>query len=186
MEVDENGLLRDAMFYRSPNFSDRSSDEEITAIVIHCISLPEGKYGNSLPHDLFLNQISFEEHPELEELRVLKVSSHILIDRTGRINQYVPFTKKAWHAGLSKHSNRMQCNEFSVGIELEGAVGDEFSPQQYEVLPSVLAALFNAYQALSFGSIVGHNEISPTRKEDPGKRFSWTSVYSNLIAQLRR
>ena len=181
MLVDHHGFLNDINVYKSPNANERPAGVEIDTVVIHCISLPEGEFGNKLPHKLFLNQFPFDDYPALQELRDLRVSSHLIIERTGAICQYVPFTDQACHAGISLLSHRTHCNEFSIGIELEGAIDIDYTSPQYDQLALVLLALFNAYPTLSLGSLVGHNEVAPSRKTDPGPRFDWQGLYKRLI-----
>ncbi|MBL6693355.1 MAG: 1,6-anhydro-N-acetylmuramyl-L-alanine amidase AmpD [Proteobacteria bacterium] len=155
----------------SPNFSDRKND--IDLIVIHCISLPEGEYANSNIEDLFLNKIDCLKHDSFKSLEKLKVSSHLLVRRDGTVIQFVPFDKCAWHAGESSYDGRKNCNDFSIGIELEGCIGDIFTEQQYTELSAILKELKSVY---GIKNIVGHSDIAPGRKLDPGENFNWERV----------
>ena len=184
MRVTEAHQLEPATFVKSPNFDARSVETDVTTIVIHCISLPRGRYGTGLPTQLFLNTIDFNEHPELVELRDYRVSAHLLIERTGTVTQFVPFDKRAWHAGESEWQGREDCNDFSIGIELEGSDDSPFEDSQYTVLVDTLIALLNRYPTLSLGNIVGHNEIAAGRKTDPGVGFDWKRLLTAVAAQL--
>ena len=184
MIVTKNHRLQRAVFSESPNFDDRPIGTNLTTVVIHCISLPRGQYGTGVPSQLFTNTIDFDEHPDLVELQDYRVSAHLLVERTGVMNQFVPFDKRAWHAGTSEWQGQKDCNDFSIGIELEGTDDSPFEDSQYEVLVDTLVALFRRYRTLSLGNIVGHSEIARGRKSDPGESFDWRRVVSTLIAQL--
>ena len=167
----KNHLIEGADYFLSPNQSDRS--ENIDLIVIHCISLPEGSYDNDNPTKLFLNELDFEKHDSFKSLEGLKVSAHILIERNGSLIQYVPFNKCAWHAGQSNYAGRDRCNEFSIGIELKGSIKEEFTNDQYSVLNDLLDLLKKEYGDMD---VVGHSEIAPNRKNDPGPYFNWNLI----------
>ena len=164
-------LIEEADYFKSPNQSDRS--ENIDLIVIHCISLPEGSFENDNPKKLFLNQLDFDKHDSFKSLKGLKVSAHILIERDGSLIQFVPFNKCAWHAGESTYAGRDSCNEFSIGIELKGSIKEEFTSKQYSVLNDLLYSLKEEYGEMN---IVGHSEIAPNRKNDPGPFFNWDMI----------
>ena len=164
-------LIEEADYFKSPNQSDRS--ENIDLIVIHCISLPEGSFENDNPKKLFLNQLDFDKHDSFKSLKGLKVSAHILIERNGSLIQFVPFNKCAWHAGESHYAGRDSCNEFSIGIELKGSIKEEFTSEQYSVLNDLLYSLKEEYGEMN---IVGHSEIAPNRKNDPGPFFKWDMI----------
>ena len=164
-------LIEEADYFKSPNQSDRS--ENIDLIVIHCISLPEGSFNNDNPTKLFLNELDFEKHDSFKSLEGLKVSAHILIERNGSLIQYVPFNKCAWHAGQSNYAGRDRCNEFSIGIELKGSIKEEFTNDQYSVLNDLLDLLKKEYGDMD---VVGHSEIAPNRKNDPGPYFNWDLI----------
>ena len=167
----KNHLIEGADYFMSPNQSDRS--ENIDLIVIHCISLPEGSFDNENPKKLFLNELDFNNHSSFKSLEGLKVSAHILIERNGSLVQFVPFNKCAWHAGESTFQGRNSCNEFSIGIELIGSVKEEFTSEQYSTLKNLLNLLKNEYGDMS---VVGHSEIAPNRKNDPGPYFNWDLI----------
>ena len=167
----KNNLIAEAEVELSPNSSDRH--DEIDLIVLHCISLPEGQYGNNYPKDLFLNKLDFKKHSSFESLRDLRVSSHLLINRDGSLVQFVPFNKCAWHAGQSSFEGRDDCNKFSIGIELEGTVKEKYTDQQYAILNEIVSLLKREYPVKN---IVGHSEIAPNRKKDPGPYFEWNRL----------
>lgn len=164
----------------SPNFSARPDDAKISLLVIHNISLPPGEYGGSYIDDLFCNQLDCSSHVFFEEIKGLEVSSHLLIKRNGEVTQYVPFDKQAWHAGQSNFQGREKCNEFSIGIELEGCDDDIFTPEQYQQLVVVSKALLAQYPAITLDRITGHSDIAPGRKTDPGPLFDWESYRQSL------
>ena len=167
----KNHLIEGADYFMSPNQSDRT--ENIDLVVIHCISLPEGSFDNENPKKLFLNELDFNNHSSFKSLKGLKVSAHILIERNGTLVQFVPFNKCAWHAGESSFEGRNNCNEFSIGIELIGSVKEEFTSEQYFALKNLLNLLKNEYGDMS---VVGHSEIAPKRKNDPGPYFNWDLI----------
>jgi len=167
----------------SPNFDDRADMEDISLIVIHCISLPPGEFGNSSYIDqLFCNQLDPAAHPYFEHIHQLHVSAHLLIRRDGEIKQYVPFDKRAWHAGSSSYQGRERCNEFSIGIELEGAEDIPYTEAQYRHLAAAINALLKTYPKLSKQRITGHSDIAPGRKTDPGAAFDWVKLRQLLDA----
>jgi len=167
----KNNLIVGAEVELSTNSSERYDDIEL--IVIHCISLPEGEYNNNHPKDLFLNKLDLSIHPSFETLKNLKVSSHILINRDGSFQQFVPFNKCAWHAGQSSFEGKEDCNKFSIGIELEGTVNESFTDQQYTILNEIIGLLKKEYP---IKNIVGHSEIAASRKKDPGPYFEWKRI----------
>lgn len=171
--------LENARQQDSPNCSDRGS-AEVSLLVIHNISLPPGKYGGTYIDELFCNTLDCSQHEFFAELKDLKVSSHLLIRRDGEIVQYVPFNKQAWHAGVSSFEGHEQCNQFSIGIELEGTDEEEFTDVQYQVLISVTNELLKTYPKLLKDRIVGHSDIAPKRKTDPGPCFDWQYYRKSL------
>ena len=175
-----NHILDNTKLVESPNYSDRTDESDIRLIVIHCISLPPKIYDNSYIEDFFCNKLNSNDHGYFEEIKNLKVSSHILIKRSGEIIQFVPFNKKAWHAGSSIYRDEENCNEFSIGIELEGYHTEKYTNHQYKSLLDVSKALINNYKGLNKDNIVGHSDISPERKEDPGKYFEWSYYLKRL------
>ncbi len=179
MNIDNSFFLEKAKICLSPNSSDRKSNE-VSLLVIHNISLPPGNYGGDHIEKFFTNQLDHEEHPYFQDIADLKVSSHLLIKRDGSITQFVPFNKKAWHAGISTFRGREDCNEFSIGIELEGTDESKYEKEQYESLISVTKELMSFFPDIKKETIVGHSDIAPDRKTDPGKSFDWNYFRSNL------
>lgn len=171
------GLLSPARYSPSPHCDDRPADCAIDLLVIHNISLPPGEFGGQYIEDLFLGQLSATKHPYFESIYQLKVSAHVLIRRDGEIIQFVPFHRRAWHAGQSYFKGRPACNDFSIGIELEGSDNDAFEPIQYQRLASITQALMRAYPNIGRKTIVGHSDIAPSRKTDPGSHFDWALYY---------
>jgi N-acetyl-anhydromuramoyl-L-alanine amidase len=157
--------------YASPNFNERPDDTTVSLLVIHNISLPPGQFGTPYVTDLFLNQLDLNADPWFKEnLCGLTVSAHFVIDRTGHITQFVSCDDRAWHAGVSCHDGREQCNDFSIGIELEGTDTEPYTAEQYESLSNLTACLRKRYPLTS---VRGHCHIAPTRKTDPGPSFDW-------------
>ena len=179
MKVNKENRLEGARICNSPNFSDRLN-EEISLLVIHNISLPPGQFGNNFVDQFFTNKLDPNKDPYFEEIYEMKVSSHLFIDREGLLTQFVPFDKAAWHAGVSEFKGRDNCNEFSIGIELEGTDDLEYSSNQYKTLIEVTKALMEAYPNISADNIVGHQDIAPVRKTDPGEAFDWDLYKSSL------
>ena len=173
-------ILDNTKLVESPNYSERIDESDIRLIVIHCISLPQKIYVNIYIEDFFCNKLNSNNHEYFEEIKDLKVSRHILIKRNGEIIQFVPFNKKAWHAGSSIYKNEENCNEFSIGIELEGYYTEKYTKHQYKSLQEVSQALINNYKDLNKDNIVGHSDISPDRKQDPGKYFEWNYYFEGL------
>ena len=164
----------------SPNFDDRPSPADISLLVIHCISLPPGEFGNHYIDRLFCNQLDPDEHPYFKDVYQLTVSTHLLIKRDGSCVQYVPFDKRAWHAGKSAYEGRERCNDFSIGIELEGTEFIDYTDRQYVQLAAVIRTLLDAYPKLSTQRITGHSDIAPGRKTDPGASFDWQRLLGLL------
>jgi len=157
----------------SPNTDMRPIEEDISLIVIHCISLPPKQFGGKHIDQLFCNKLNPKEHPYFKDIYQLKVSAHLLIKRSGEVIQYVPFNQRAWHAGVSEYKGRKKCNDFSIGIELEGYETCEYSEKQYQQLNCVISTLLAHYPSLSKKRITGHSDIAPGRKTDPGDSFDW-------------
>jgi len=174
-----NHKLKGAKWCMSPNYNERPS-QEINLLVIHNISLPPNEFGGSYIEDFFCNQLDCSAHDYFKEIENLEVSAHLLIKRTGDVVQFVPFDKRAWHAGVSEFNGSENCNDFSIGIELEGADDVPFESCQYDVLAQVTQALQKAYPAIEISRIVGHSDIAPGRKTDPGPHFDWTRYTSTL------
>ena len=180
MEIDKTYCLKEAEICLSPNCSERVS-REISLLVIHGISLPPGKYGGGYIEKLFTNKLDPKEHPYFQEISNLKVSSHILIKRDGSIIQFVPFNMKAWHAGVSNYKGREDCNEFSIGIELEGTDETSYTDVQYDTLIKMTIEIMALYPGIKKDDIVGHSDIAPGRKTDPGESFDWNHYLSSLV-----
>jgi AmpD protein len=174
MQVDlKNGIMQGARQVASPNFDARPSGVTADLIVVHGISLPPGEFGGPWIDRLFTNSLPAGMHPYFEEIGELRVSSHLLVARDGAVTQFVKFTDRAWHAGESRYDGRAACNDFSIGVELEGVDTIPYEAAQYDALAEVVAALCDAYPRLSTDRLVGHSDISPGRKTDPGPAFDW-------------
>lgn len=158
----------------------RVGPDDIELIVIHGITLPPGELGGGHVEALFTNRLDIREHPAFESLAGVRVSAHLFIDRRGRVVQFVPFDQKAWHAGVSSWRGRPGCNRFSIGIELEGTDERPYTKAQYAALVPILQALLRRYPRLARDTIVGHQEIAPGRKTDPGVMFDWSLVCRSL------
>jgi AmpD protein len=174
------GLLAAARSVVSPNSDPRPEGLAPELVVIHGISLPPGQYGGPWIARLFTNALPPGEHPYFAEIQHLRVSSHVLIDREGRLTQFVPFGERAWHAGPSYWRGRANCNDFSIGIELEGTDEEPYDDRQYATLVPLIAALQEAYPGLAEGWIAGHSDIAPGRKTDPGPAFDWVRLEREL------
>jgi AmpD protein len=164
---------------RSPNQDDRPPGVEVSLVVLHSISLPPGEYGGDAIERLFTNRLDPDAHPYFKEVHSLKVSSHFLIRRDGALVQFVPAERRAWHAGVSSWRGRSRCNDFSVGIELEGSDDTRFEDAQYRALQHLLIDLG---RKLPLRDIAGHSEIAPGRKTDPGARFDWQRLLLDLAS----
>jgi len=169
----DTGLMQGARQVPSPNADERPPGCQPELIVVHGISLPPGEFGGPWIEALFTNRLDPLAHPYFREIAGMRVSAHLLIRRDGELVQYVPLTKRAWHAGVSDHIGRERCNDFSVGIELEGADDVPYTTEQYAMLARVVHALRRWAPSLGSAPIVGHSDISPGRKSDPGLAFDW-------------
>ena len=175
MEINlTTNLLDTVKHLLSPHCDARPENAAIDMIVIHGISLPPGQFGTGAIENFFCNKLDFSQHPYFAAIATLKVSSHLLIDRQGNVIQFVPFNKRAWHAGKSMFQGRENCNDFSIGIELEGADDVPYEKIQYEQLAKVIKLLMANYPAIIRERVVGHADIAPGRKTDPGPHFDWT------------
>ena len=170
--IDTAGFADGALWIASPNFDARPSTE-ISLIVVHNISLPPSQYGGNGITELFTNQLNPDEHPYYAEIYTRQVSSHFLIRRDGTLLQFVSCLNRAWHAGLSNWQGRERCNDFSVGIELEGCDFEAFESAQYQTLKNLISSITNTYP---IQAIVGHSDIAPGRKTDPGPYFDWSEI----------
>jgi len=182
MRVDPaSHLVAGVRFVPSPNFDERPLNIPLSLIVIHNISLPPGEFGGPYIEQLFTNQLNPNEHSYFAKVADKKVSAHILIRRDGSMLQFVPFNKRAWHAGESIYKGKPRANDYSIGIELEGADKTPYESVQYTVLVGLVNSLLMAYPSLSKEDIVGHSDIAPGRKSDPGMSFQWKK-FRELLA----
>ncbi len=181
MRIDAvTGLVLDARQLPSPNCDARPGGVEPELLVIHGISLPPGEFGGPWIDQLFTNRLSAEAHPYFAQIAHLAVSSHLLVRRDGELVQYVPLHLRAWHAGESCFDGRQRCNDFSIGVELEGADDVPYTEAQYRALTELVDSLLAAYPSLTPERIVGHADISPGRKTDPGDAFDWERLLAGL------
>lgn len=171
------GWYRFAKALPSPNFGPRPAGSPTDLVVLHSISLPPGEYGGDAVQQLFTNRLDWDAHPYFQSIRGLEVSSHFYVRRNGDLWQFVSCDDRAWHAGVSSWQGRSNCNDFSVGIELEGLEGQRFEEPQYETLASLCAALAQHYPV---AHIAGHEHIAPGRKQDPGAGFDWRALREQL------
>ncbi len=173
---------RDGWWWRaaaapSPNHNARPAGAQIALVVVHSISLPPGRYGGDAIERLFTNRLDWSAHPYFETIRGLQVSAHFLIARTGKLLQFVSCDRRAWHAGASSWRGRADCNDYSIGIELEGLEGGRFTTAQYTQLAALLRALSRRY---AIDAVVGHEHVAPSRKRDPGRGFDWNRLVRSL------
>jgi AmpD protein len=174
MQIDTtSGLIQGASYVASPNCDERPQGAPIDVLVIHSISLPPGRFGGSGIEQLFCNTLNPDDHPYYREIQNLKVSTHVLIRRNGQLVQFVPLHQRAWHAGLSYCEGRSRINDFSIGVELEGADDLPFEEAQYESLTKLTRVLRQTYPGITPERIYGHCDIAPGRKTDPGPTFDW-------------
>jgi len=169
-----------ARWLDSPNCDERPEPDDISLLVIHCISLPPEQFGEDYIDHLFCNCLSPDQHPYFQDIYQLRVSAHVLVRRDGLLVQYVPFDRRAWHAGVSNYRGRERCNDFSIGIELEGSVNQGYEDIQYQQLAKLIQLLLANYPKLTKDSIVGHSDIAPGRKSDPGPWFDWQRLWGLL------
>ncbi len=179
------GLAAGVRQVLSPHFDERPSGIAIDLIVIHGISLPPGEFGGPWIDRLFTADLPAGEHPYFREIAGQRVSAHALIRRMGAIVQYVPFGLRAWHAGRSQYQGRQACNDFSIGIELEGTDDQPYTDAQYTQLAELIQALLAAYSTLSRERIAGHSDIAAGRKTDPGQAFDWERLRGLIVARGR-
>jgi N-acetyl-anhydromuramoyl-L-alanine amidase len=177
-----SGWYRFATHVASPNFGPRPPETLIELIVIHSISLPPGRYGGDEVALFFTNRLDWNQHPYFKSIEGMQVSSHFFINRRGELLQFVNAQDRAWHAGASHHRGRSNCNDYSVGIELEGLEGDTFEDEQYETLAALCAALLQRYP---IRALAGHEHIAPGRKTDPGAGFNWQRLQKGLGLSAR-
>ena len=180
-----HGWLNTARRVASPNYDERPRGGEIDLLVVHGISLPPRQYGGPAIEAFFCNRLAADEHPYFAGIATVRVSAHCLIRRDGELVQFVALDKRAWHAGESSFSGRTRCNDFSIGIELEGCDDEAYETAQYERLAELSHALMNCYAGITPGRIVGHCDIAPGRKTDPGQAFDW-NYFRRLLAGEKR
>ena len=179
--VTADGYLDTARQCPSPNCDARPTDTELSLLVVHGISLPPGDFGGPEIEQLFCNELDWGAHEYFKEIRGLEVSSHVLVRRDGELVQFVPFAQRAWHAGDSVFRGRTRCNDYSIGIELEGTDDVPYTDAQYAALAALVVALIDRYPALNARVIAGHCDISPGRKSDPGPAFDWMRLYDSIM-----
>jgi AmpD protein len=179
LEVDARGIAGGARFIASPNFDERPAGVAVALLVLHNISLPPGSFGGPAIIDLFTNVLDCDRHPYYDGLRRLKVSAHFLIRRDGELIQFVACNRRAWHAGSSQWHGRPRCNDFSIGVELEGSDSIAYEAPQYCQLARLTRALRDRYP---LADIAGHADIAPGRKSDPGASFDWTRYRADLAS----
>jgi AmpD protein len=178
--INKLGYYQPAKQITSPFFNERPDGCQPSLLVIHCISLPEGGYGGREIEQLFTGCLDCTAHPSFSILQGLEVSAHCVIRRDGQVEQYVPFSKRAWHAGVSSFNGIENCNDYSIGIELEGTDSSSYNEKQYQALATLTTAIQEHYPAITRDRITGHSNIAPQRKTDPGTHFDWNCYFSLL------
>ena len=178
--VRAEGIVEGARVVASPNCDARPGDAAPSLLLVHCISLPPGKFGGDSVERLFCNALDASAHPYFEGLRGLRVSSHFLVRRSGELVQFVPVYLRAWHAGTSSWRGRPNCNDFSIGVELEGTEDSAFAPSQYERLIRLITTL---RVSIPLRSWAAHSDVAPDRKSDPGPHFDWRAVLAEIARQ---
>ncbi len=184
--MSDNPTLKDDGWFtfarRAPcdHFDQRQDPNDISLLVIHNISLPPNKFGGNCIESFFAGKLDPDAHPFFAQIADLRVSSHFLIKRTGELVQFVSINERAWHAGLSSFQGRTRCNDFSIGIELEGADNTDYTEEQYDALVKVSKTIMRHFKKITLGRVVGHNDIAPGRKTDPGFAFDWAKYRKAL------
>ncbi len=166
-------FISDCQFTPSPFYDERPENDAVSLLVIHNISLPAGQYGTGDIKKLFTGTIDCQSHPSYHDLAGVKVSAHCVIYRSGEVEQFVPLTKRAWHAGLSVFQGRSRCNDYAIGIEMEGCDTEPFTDAQYQSLIRVTQQIIDSFPLITQGRIIGHSDIAFGRKTDPGEFFDW-------------
>jgi N-acetyl-anhydromuramoyl-L-alanine amidase len=179
MTLDPDGLIPGIEYVDSPNCDERPEGTRVSLLVLHSISLPPGEYGGDGIERLFTNRLDPEAHPYFREIAPLRVSAHFLVRRDGSLVQFVPVTRRAWHAGASRWRRRERCNDFSLGVELEGVDDAAFEPAQYAALARLVPVLRRALPLTEFAA---HSDVAPGRKTDPGPHFDWARLLAALAA----
>ena len=180
----ENGILLDGKYIPSQHHNSRPPGTDVSLLVIHNISLPPGQFGGPYIEHLFTGCLNPNDHPFFEQIHQLEVSAHFLIRRDGEIFQFVPLDLRAWHAGLSSFQGQGNCNDFSIGIELEGTDEMPYSDVQYSALLELSHEIMKTYPSITLGRVVGHMDIAPKRKTDPGFAFDWGAFRAQLAKKL--
>lgn len=175
-----NGWLDGVRIIASPNFNERPADTDINLLVIHNISLPPGEFGTGCVEDFFCNQLDHSRHPYFSTLIGLHVSAHFFVSRSGEVTQLVSMWDRAWHAGISSFENIANCNDYSLGIELEGCDDIPYTDAQYTALVQLTRRIQAVFPAVTSARIVGHSDIAPNRKTDPGPAFDWKRYFDEL------
>ncbi|MGK0298468.1 MAG: AmpD protein [Gammaproteobacteria bacterium] len=176
----KNKWIKNVRRVRSPNCDERPKNSVINLVVIHGISLPPRQFGGNHIDNLFTNSLNPDEHTYFSDIQHLRVSAHLLINRNGLVTQYVPFNKRAWHAGESMFDGCTECNDFSIGIEMEGSDEDQYEKVQYDTLSVITKMIMKSWPDVTHERITGHSDISPGRKTDPGPKFNWNNFYKSL------
>lgn len=179
-EICAQGWLKQARHCPSPHFNERPVDADISLLVVHNISLPPGEFGGPYIEQFFQGHLTSKAHPFFDEIRDMQVSAHCLVKRTGEVVQFVSFNQRAWHAGVSSFEGREQCNDFSIGIELEGTDDLPYTDAQYQTLVAVTHAIMSTYPNITPARVTGHEHIAPGRKTDPGSSFCWNRLKAEL------
>jgi N-acetyl-anhydromuramoyl-L-alanine amidase len=186
MKIDiDTGLLVGVRQVLSPHCDERPSGSVPELLIVHGITLPPGEFGGPWIDRLFTGTLPPDAHPYFRGLADLRASAHVLIRRAGEMAQYVPFGARAWHAGKSGYQGRSDCNDFSIGVELEGTDDTPYTDAQYAALAALTAALLAAYPSLAARAIVGHSDVAPGRKTDPGPSFEWPRFRALLVRHLQ-
>lgn len=180
----QDGYLTSAIRCPSPNINQRPVEQFISLLVIHNISLPPGKFGTGCVQKFFTNQLDPTQDPYFQTVADLKVSAHLFIERDGAITQFAPFGARAWHAGVSSFNGVANCNDYSIGIELEGCDNIAYTDAQYEALTRVTGDIMRIYPQITLERIVGHSDVAPGRKTDPGEAFDWARYRASLQAAV--
>lgn len=183
MQITADGWLTDITHCPSPNFNERPVGAKLSLLVLHNISLPPGQFGGGYIQQFFQNRLNSELHPYFASIEGVEVSAHLLIERTGQLVQFVSFDQRAWHAGRSSFAGVPECNDYSIGIELEGTDTEPYTDQQYAVLVQVVKLLQHHYPKITTERITGHSDIAPARKTDPGAAFDWGRLQAQLKQQ---
>lgn len=180
MMISQDGWYENARKVISPHYDLRTDEKDISLLVIHNISLPPGKFGGPYIEQLFTGTLTPTEHPFFERIAAFRVSAHCLIRRDGEVVQFVSFEHRAWHAGMSSFAGREKCNDYSIGIELEGTEWVAYTEEQYQALAELTKAIQQKYPRIKQDRITGHQYIAPLRKSDPGLSFDWCKFRSKI------